>query len=85
MDLEEGVCASCGKPLGPRANWHIPPGRGGRAFHNDCPIPPPEPDDPPSTGEPLGKFFERKARAAMQGRGQQFLDTDTPPDTKEPR
>jgi hypothetical protein len=84
MDLEEGVCAGCGKPLGARANWRT--ANEGRAYHNDCPIPelpseppllpdrpPPPPPEPPTS---LTEFTERKAREAIHGRGTKTLHED---------
>lgn len=71
MDLDEGVCAACGKPLGIRANWRT--ANEGRAYHNDC-----EPvaefnGEERREGESLGEFAERKARNVMHGKGQQQL------------
>jgi hypothetical protein len=46
MDMSEGVCAGCGRELGPRSEWHMVPG--GRAYHNGCePAPEPAPPPPP--------------------------------------
>lgn len=72
MDLDEGVCAACGKPLGLRAGWRM--ANGGRAYHNEC--------EPTVEAEPqgrtnvrsLGDFAERKARNVLHGKGQQQLE-----------
>lgn len=73
MDLNEAVCAACGKPLGIRANWHT--ANEGRAYHNDCPVPDPDSFKPPPV-ESLSEFVERKARSAMYGRGTRTLEQD---------
>lgn len=71
MDLDEGVCAGCGKPLGIRANWR--PGPAGRAYHNDCePAPESEPREEPK--ETLGEHVERVARKIVHGPGAMTLD-----------
>ncbi len=71
MDLDEGVCAACGKPLGPRANWRI--ANEGRAYHLDCePSPKREAQDLANV-ESLGEYAERKFRGVMYGKGQQQL------------
>ena len=75
MSMEDGACAGCGKPLGPRINWHVPPGQDGRAYHNDCEPSEPEPEKP-RPKETLTEFVERKARDAMHGRGQGTLEED---------
>lgn len=74
MDLDEGVCAACGQPLGIRANWRV--ANGGRAYHNDC-----EPagdeglvPDVPERGKSNRDFYERKARDVLRGKGQQMFD-----------
>ena len=73
MDLDEGVCAHCGKPLGIRANWRV--ANEGRAYHNDCPIPEPTEEEPRKV-ESLSEFAERKARSAIHGRGARTLEQD---------
>lgn len=75
MDLDDGVCASCGQPLGIRANWRI--ANGGRAYHNDCEPAGDEglvPEDTADESESLSEFAERKARGVMHGKGQQQLE-----------
>lgn len=75
MDLDDGVCAACGQPLGIRANWRI--ANGGRAYHNDCEPAGDEglvPDDD-EEGESLTEFAERKARNVTNP-GQQLLDEE---------
>lgn len=46
MQVDEGICAGCGKVLGPRAFWHVPSKADGRAYHLDCPMPEREPEPP---------------------------------------
>lgn len=77
MSMEEGVCAGCGKVLGPRANWHAMPD--GRAYHHGCEPPEKEPAPPPEPKvESLTEFAERKARHAIHGRDQRTLEEDSP-------
>lgn len=73
MDLDEGVCADCGKPLGARVNWCL--AGNGRAYHNDCePGPEPEPREEPE--ESLTEHAERVARRAIHGPGSRALEED---------
>lgn len=74
MDLSEGACASCGRELGPRSEWHVI--ADGRAFHNGCEPAPPPADPPPPNVPSLTEFAERKARDAIHGRGQKTLEED---------
>jgi hypothetical protein len=72
----EGVCASCGKPLGIRANWRMT--QSGRAYHYGC-----EPTEvADKQGESLTEHAERAARSVTHGRGQQVLDQEVQDDDR---
>lgn len=74
MDLAEGLCAGCAKPLGIRANWRMVDDR---AYHNDCEAPEPSPESSSaSESQSLSEFAERKARNVLHGRGQRTLEED---------
>lgn len=62
MQVDEGICAGCGKALGPRAFWHVPPGGDGRAYHLDCPVSEREPEPPLLPPPPPAPAPPRKGR-----------------------
>lgn len=73
MDTVEGVCARCGKSLGPRADWAV--AWNGSAYHSWCEVPEkPEPGEDERPRETLTQRVERAAKNAMYGKGQQQLD-----------
>jgi hypothetical protein len=74
VELDEGVCAACGKPLGIRANWHL--ANEGRAYHNDCVPSESLGGEASANVESLGDFAERKARRVLHGAGARTLDDD---------
>jgi hypothetical protein len=73
VDLAEGICAACGKPLGPRAEWYTAPS--GRAYHHGC-EPSPAAEAAEEDQESLTKHAERAARRVIHGPGQQSLDDE---------
>lgn len=78
MDLQEGVCAGCGKSLGIPADWRLIEGR---AYHHSCEPAPPPADPPERKVQSLGEFVERKARNVMHGRGQRTFEEDSDDDS----
>lgn len=76
QDLDEAVCAACGKPLGIRANWH--PTEDGRAVHNTCELAPPRPESHAAPDNVLRMSkFDEVARNVLHGKGQRTLGEDT--------
>lgn len=69
LPMDEAVCASCGQPLGIRANWRLVRGRG---YHNDC-EPAPEPPPREEEKESLADHAERVARNILAP-GQKTLE-----------